>query len=497
MHGPVRLASIALAVLVAAGAAHGQQFVDISPFQFNLSTPGARSLGMGGAFLALADDATAAYTNPAGLTHLTVGGPEVAVEARQWRFSNIFLDGGRFCASEPCATTSIGIDSAASGVELGEAENGVTGLSFLSVGYVLRGGFTLAVYRHELANFRSEYQSQGLLFGELALDCSPFGSCDLTCASGRCLRLPAVHSSIDLEIVDYGISGAYEFRKRKKNPISVGLGLAYYQLNLDSREELFGFRELGELPTNCDIGQYITFLDVPDVLPDLLRAPGHLLGPADFLADLHFCSAPVTLEGDVVGVNAGWLWKLGAAQRWSLGGVYRQGPLFETPLEDGSSLTYRVPDVYGLGVAFSSASRKTKVALDVNRVRYSQRFDDFRFIIANGAAAFFPDAPADTFRIRDVNELHLGFEHVFLVVESLFVGTVRLGVWHDPLHELEVARKDVVPPFVSELIRRRGDDVTHFSAGLGLVIKEDYQVDLAADFSDAGDTISISLVKFF
>ena len=46
---------------------------------FNLSAPGARSMGMGGAFLGLADDATAAYTNPAGLTQLVT--PEVSAEA--------------------------------------------------------------------------------------------------------------------------------------------------------------------------------------------------------------------------------------------------------------------------------------------------------------------------------------------------------------------------------------------------------------------------------
>ena len=41
----------------------------IIPFDFG--PPGARALGMGGAFIALADDATAAEANPAGLTNLS------------------------------------------------------------------------------------------------------------------------------------------------------------------------------------------------------------------------------------------------------------------------------------------------------------------------------------------------------------------------------------------------------------------------------------------
>src|SRR5215210_1907918 len=62
----------------------GAQNVDIealSGLQFNFGNPGARSLGMGGAFLGLADDASAAEANPAGLTVLQK--PEFAVELRQ------------------------------------------------------------------------------------------------------------------------------------------------------------------------------------------------------------------------------------------------------------------------------------------------------------------------------------------------------------------------------------------------------------------------------
>ena len=37
---------------------------------FLFATPGARAVGMGKAFVGLADDATAAYSNPAGLSNL-------------------------------------------------------------------------------------------------------------------------------------------------------------------------------------------------------------------------------------------------------------------------------------------------------------------------------------------------------------------------------------------------------------------------------------------
>ena len=44
--------------------------------------PGARSLGLGGAFVAVADDATAAWANPAGLMQLAR--PEISLEGRSW-----------------------------------------------------------------------------------------------------------------------------------------------------------------------------------------------------------------------------------------------------------------------------------------------------------------------------------------------------------------------------------------------------------------------------
>src|SRR5262245_43065913 len=53
-------------------------------FQFSFVNPGARSGAMGGAFIGLADDATAAEANPAGLTILTK--PEVSLEYRNSQF---------------------------------------------------------------------------------------------------------------------------------------------------------------------------------------------------------------------------------------------------------------------------------------------------------------------------------------------------------------------------------------------------------------------------
>src|SRR5258708_34957111 len=63
---------LAVAGLGLAAAAGAQTNDEVFPqVQWNFSTPGARANGMGRTFIGLADDASAAVTNPAGLMSLT------------------------------------------------------------------------------------------------------------------------------------------------------------------------------------------------------------------------------------------------------------------------------------------------------------------------------------------------------------------------------------------------------------------------------------------
>ena len=75
-----RTACAAAVVLLVSGATArvGRAQGGPTTIQLSFSNPGARSLGFGGAFVALADDATAAFANPAGLAQLTK--PELSVE---------------------------------------------------------------------------------------------------------------------------------------------------------------------------------------------------------------------------------------------------------------------------------------------------------------------------------------------------------------------------------------------------------------------------------
>src|SRR5213078_79054 len=85
---------ILIALIAVPAAAQNTDIESLSGLQFNFGNPGARSLGMGGAFLGLADDASAAEANPAGLTILRK--PEVSIEGRNFEEQQILTTSGTF-----------------------------------------------------------------------------------------------------------------------------------------------------------------------------------------------------------------------------------------------------------------------------------------------------------------------------------------------------------------------------------------------------------------
>lgn len=111
---------------------------------FNFSAPGARSAGLGGAFISLADDATAAETNPAGLT--TLLRPEVSFEFKGVEYARTVPEeaggalGGGTEFNDPVAIPS-----------------------FASI-VVPIGSLTLGAFRHELVNYRSRTFAVGHSF---------------------------------------------------------------------------------------------------------------------------------------------------------------------------------------------------------------------------------------------------------------------------------------------------------------------------------------------
>lgn len=420
-------------LLAPVGVLAQQQIV---PVQFSFSDPGARSMGFGGAFVALADDATAAFSNPAGLVQLLK--PEVSMEGRGWRYSTPFTVGGRV---EGLASGN-GIDTT-DGLRTATSDDNLTGLSFLSV-VVPKGNRSLAFFRHESANLEFFGESQGF-FGSEA-DCCPPRFYDQRATSA-------------VEIVGYGFSAAY----RLGDSFALGLGLVHHDASIVADVSLF-------------------FPD--DDSPESLFAPNSYL-PGRSL----FSQRSLTNDTDWT-FSGGFLWRL--SESWSIGGVYRQAPEFDIAVEVvageagdfgvppgeaffRASGTVEFPEIYGLGFAFRAPDGRLTVTFQWDRVEYSN--------IANSLEL-------DDQTIDDIDELHLGAEYVFL--GSTPIIALRLGTWWEPDHQ---PRATIDDPLLRAILPP-GEDEMHYAVGLGVAM-QGFQIDLGVDFADRVDTVSLSAIYSF
>ena len=405
-------------------------------FEFSFSNPGARSMGFGGAFVALADDATAAFANPAGLVQLAA--PEVSLEVRHWSYSTPFTQSGRL-TGQP---TGVGLDTEP-GVRRSSFDNDLTGLSFLSFVYP-KENWSIAFYHHLLADFEANFETQGL-FAEGPGPLSTF-------------RLNDRRDRTKFEIVTYGLSAAFKILEN----LSLGLGLTYFDGLLEGRQNHYLWDE------------------------DSLEG---YFGPTSFLPERFVQGSEFTAEGSDLRFNAGLLWRL--ADTWSLGSFYRQGPGFELefsfiggPASDDPdippgarhSFTNPIdyPDVYGAGLAYRSPGGRLTLSFEWDHIEYSTIFESLG---ETASGEFIPDG----------DELHLGGEYAFLGSQPLFA--LRAGIWRDPNHQVE---SDLDNEFI-EGLTGLGADELHYAIGCGVALKK-FQLDLAADFSERQDTISISAI---
>ncbi len=438
-----RAALPAVCALLTAGVILGQEVPSglVGPpiVQFSFSNPGARSLGFGGAFVALADDATAAFANPAGL--VLIGEPEVSLEGRSWSYSTPFTDRGRI-EGEP---SGFGVDVVA-GLQKGTSSNDLSGVSFVSFVYP-KGPMSIALYRHQLADFESHTQTRGLFSG------------GTSCCQ---IRHVEVRTRTDLDIVSYGLSGAY----RVTDALSLGLSLVYFEGAFDLVGEPF----------------------LPDADPVLGQ-----FAATSYRPDRQAVQSSIRIDDSDVGWTGGVLWTL--SPRWRVGAFYRQGPIFRLDGEavagpsggffglspgeliDRAISPVALPGVYGLGLVFRPRERLT-VACEWDRVEYStipDSLDENEF-------------STNSVVLEDVDELHLGAEYV--LPGSTPVAALRLGAWLDPDHSPHIGAGGT--PYERALLPP-GDDEIHFAVGFGLAF-ELFQVDLGADFSDLVDSVSLSAI---
>src|SRR5206468_3513201 len=394
------LLTVSLALALPA-AAQNTDIESLSGLQFNFGNPGARSLGMGGAFLGLADDASAAEANPAGLTILRK--PEISLEGRNYLELQLFTTSGTFPDLKHTAFTHY----------RRRAE-----LTFGSFVYPVKN-FTFGVYYHQpLKNEGSGrvVPERNQFTGAVTTDVPNFflprnGPAPVSSAECERLRqndpfacveytiLPFI-SALTIRERTFGIAGAF-----KAGNFSFGATARYQRFN----ETAFTFRVT---PT----------FDFSSIS---VQATSDIRANNDKAKDVH----DVTFAGGV---------KWAPNDKFSIGAVYKQGAKFKAPTFAANENTdfkfvkaadtiFHIPDVYGAGISFRPIPVLT-INADAVHVTYSNLVDNF--VSINEDVRKLDKA----YHASDVTEVHLGAEYFFPTKIPL---ALRGGYWRDPAHSVD------------------------------------------------------------
>ena len=410
------------------------------PLQFDFINPGARSLALGGTFIGLADDATSASTNPAGLAQLSR--LEFSVEGRYRTLFTNFLAGGRLTGE----ITKIGIDTI-NGPFFDETSENLAGLSFLSVVYP-RQQWTIAGYRQEGARVRRNATINGAFFsGEDFLE-------------GSDLRQIPGLAFVEANIVHYGSSFAVRVGK-----VSAGAGVSLSRLDYSARYQGFDFDA--------------TF-------------------PA-FYEAASFTSAPLFEEvqvGDDWGVGAVAGVMVYPTYKIQIGASYRRGARFDfsgairsgvpelQPMPDSYAGKFTIPDVVGVGVALRPVDGLI-IVLDVDRVKYSALNDFVRSQIV-----FEPDE-RDLYAVPDATEIHVGGE--YLITRWPLRPAVRVGFWNEGDHSVTYSGGGLLSGASDALAH----DVRHYSVGGGVPFSRKVELNGGYEWSERANLISLSMIFRF
>ncbi len=443
----VVMACLALASAAAAAQTNERIYEDLD---FRFVTPGARAVGMGKAFVGLADDATAAESNPAGMSNLLE--QEFSVE-----FIGTQITHERFVPGGTQPTQVFG--------------EYVATPSFLS--YVLpMKRWTLSFFRHAVQDYRESFG-----FAERALPGSGDNFED------------GAFGTIVAQSENHGVSGAFVVHPR----VSIGGSWSYSTLTLASRARSASPERRGAVLIESNPRNGTDTIDSDAAQSVVLGVLYKPLRTVSVGATYH---KRVTFQADTT--------FFGQFLRTS---VLGDPSTRESVVRTGDRFTvdYVMPSRAAVGASWRMLPAFTVLA-DWSRINYSERITD-KFLIVDFHD---PDAglivdehtrvckqPCNFF-ISDVSEVHAGAE--FRWYRPGFTMAFRGGVFSDPDHPLRFRSggnnlehpADPILNFRFNTLQPR----THYgvTGGWGIALRNRVQVDAAISRGDDASEVVVSMV---
>ena len=419
--------------------------------QFRFGNPGARSLGFGGAFIALADDATAPVANPAGMvrTH----GRSMSVEFNYGQMDNHIP----FHSGTLLQTNIFEFDF---DFESSEAPEKAFQVPFLSAVFQ-KGRWRSSVFAHLQANIKRNYRTESIILCDINSNFYPNCEQSLDPTTN-----PPSTDFLDLEMANFGISGAFEVSE------TFSLGVSLFFSDLDYQAD--------------------SILEIPETL-DVVEV-GKLARGND---------------SDWGGVF-GLLWQV--TPELSFGATYKRQPEFEYLAEltkereiagipDAFSTIgqFKIPDAVGFGVSVSPLDHLT-INLDANRVFYSQVTDD----LIDYSSPEESDENRITQTMPDITEIHLGMEWIFTQMSRPL--SLRFGYWLEPYHaatnnveDSQILSGTVDDPRFRDIffLHQFEQDENHYSLGMGWTFERYLQLDFAVELADQSESGVVSGIYRF
>ncbi|PIE01429.1 MAG: hypothetical protein CSA81_11980 [Acidobacteria bacterium] len=425
--------------------------------QFQFSNPGARALGLGGAFVGLADDQTSIFANPAGLTLL---------RKRTVSFELLSLQDDHLIPFHSGEILQTGTHDLDFDLQAKSFSSEYKSIPFVSAVFPL-SKINLGFFYAKQADTRRHFSTEFVRIPAVPYDIRPVNRLET-------YYFYPTENTLNLRLETLGGSAAWSF----SDTLSVGCTVGVSKLSYTGQTAL--------------------------KLPSFQESEFQFLQPL-FGETL----ATIEVDGDEVGFSGFGGFLYAPNDRFRFGLTYQHYPSFDydyttrqsqidfqnlelSPLEimeEGISV-FSVPDNAAIGVSMRS-SESLLLSAEIKRVFYSELSDSsYQFFEQNGNRQVMEDAM----------EYHFGLE--YFLMDMAVPLSLRAGYWFEPYHALKNTLSDPQIIYRDEtgglgirnavFLQQFERDLDHLCAGLGLSFSNSLLIDLGIDISDETRKISLS-----